>query len=297
MLIPNPFGYFGSSPLAGGRRGVTEALVAFSGPAIGPSVRCASLAVLLASTNALLGPAWWATLLPQFWPVAARYGTELIAAGAGLANAGTSGAQRLGPGLRWLWQLAVLLGSFLQPVLRQVGWVLRSACREVYARREGLGGRLSPRSRTRRCPLTWSFTDAARRKARWSRYDFTGMAFPQVPAMMIGQFVLVPRRREWDEMLVLDTIEGCPEVVAYTTTEDGMNYQWMVLRAAPGQVRVATLLDEGAEGRHAPEGVAEGSVNWICVPPTLTEKWMPTMPEMMQLHSQARAMARMSFHV
>ena len=186
----------------------------------------------------------------------------------------------------------MLLGSFLQPALRQVGWILRSAYREVYTRREGLGERWSPWSRTNRCPLTWSFSDAARQKARRSRYDFPNMAFPQVLAMMIGQFVLAPRRREWDEVLVLVTIEGCPEVMAYTTTEDDLNFQWMVLRAAPGQVPVATLPDEGAEGRRAPEGVAEGSVNWICVPPTLTEKWTPTVPEMMQLHNQARAMAR-----
>ena len=114
---------------------------------------------------------------------------------------------------------------------------------------------------------------------------------PGIAAAPIGQFVLVQRGAEWDEMFVVCRLPGYPELLCITTCAAGSTFVWVVLRMIDGATRV--LPDQHA-ARTVPAGAGApviAAINWMCVPPALLLAWAPTPVECMQLQSEGLQVA------
>ena len=68
---------------------------------------------------------------------------------------------------------------------------------------------------------------------------------------------------------------------SFTTTEDSSAFLWCVLSPSPANVKVP---GQGAGGtRTAPPGVPGAQMNWICSPLDVTQLWVLSVPELINL--------------
>ena len=89
----------------------------------------------------------------------------------------------------------------------------------------------------------------------------------------LGSFVLVSRPPEWDEVLLSGFVAGSTEFLGRTTSEDGSDWVWVLVRLDAGNLRSPTVNANGT--RSAPRGLGANNVNWICVPPEAADQWIP----------------------
>ena len=74
-------------------------------------------------------------------------------------------------------------------------------------------------------------------------------------ALDIGQFALINRGGEWDEVLVIGQL-GAGEWLCYTTDPSGLAFHWTAIRVTIGNVRI---LNDITAARAAPANVMPGS--------------------------------------
>lgn len=106
--------------------------------------------------------------------------------------------------------------------------------------------------------------------------------------MEAGTLVLIKRGNEWDELL-LGARLGEAEWVAYTTDGDGENYGWAHVQLTAGNFRVFAGVDAD---RETPVGIDEEQCNFMMEPPGLEERFAPTAAQVTSLCAEARAIAQ-----
>ena len=98
---------------------------------------------------------------------------------------------------------------------------------------------------------------------------------PPVPA---GSFVLVSRPPEWDEVNIAAYSENHSSALCRTTSSDGTAWVWVMVQIAGLHMRMPHVAVNG--DRQAPGGLADGDINWVCIPPAGIAQWKPTPAEL-----------------
>eukprot|EP00434_Breviolum_minutum_P045769 symbB.v1.2.041102.t1/scaffold7825.1/size10313/1 len=102
--------------------------------------------------------------------------------------------------------------------------------------------------------------------------------------MVFEGFLLTERSGEWDEVWVAGVVPDTTTLIARSTVEDGSDWLWTLLKCEVGFLKPPSGV--GA-ARTAPAGVGVDSVNWICAPDHIHQKWNPTPGEMATLKQEA----------
>lgn len=97
-------------------------------------------------------------------------------------------------------------------------------------------------------------------------------------------FFLSERSGEWDEIWVAGLVPDSGELIARSTNEDGSDWIWSLIRCEAGSLRPP--VGAGAQ-RAAPPGIAPATVNWICSPEHVDQRWAPTVAEAAALKQEA----------
>ena len=97
----------------------------------------------------------------------------------------------------------------------------------------------------------------------------------------VGNFVVVSRNGEWDEMFLVQCLPA-PEhwLICLTTPVEGDQWRWVVVRPVEDLVKV---MGANTTRRREPEGVERGSINWMCEVPDGAAKWAPSGEEIRHL--------------
>ena len=103
-------------------------------------------------------------------------------------------------------------------------------------------------------------------------------------SMVFEGFLLTERSGEWDEVWVAGVVPDTTTLIARSTVEDGSDWLWTLLKCEIGSVKPPSGV--GA-ARTAPAGVGADSVNWICAPDHIHQKWNPTAGEIATLKQEA----------
>lgn len=103
-------------------------------------------------------------------------------------------------------------------------------------------------------------------------------------SMVFEGFLLTERSGEWDEVWVAGVVPDTTTLIARSTVEDGSDWLWTLLKCEVGFLKPPSGV--GA-ARTAPAGVGVDSVNWICAPDHIHQKWNPTAGEMATLKQEA----------
>ena len=146
----------------------------------------------------------------------------------------------------------------------------------------------------------WVIPGTAQTSSHRSRRTATAMAAAgaagagaMVPAgvapNVVGQFVLLARGAEYDEILICASVPQHAEHVGLTTTADGSSWAWVVVRLAAGNHVIPVA--SPAHVRVPPAGVPDHMVNWMCVPPAAHVKWTCGLAEFPGLMEEARQIA------
>lgn len=114
------------------------------------------------------------------------------------------------------------------------------------------------------------------------------MAVVAAHPVQVGNFVLVSRPPEWDEVLVGGYTDN-GAALCRTTTDDGSNWMWTSVNLAAPHYRLPLVGGDGS--RTAPAGTPAASVNWICTPPNGQALWKPTPQEVFNLATEASTLA------
>lgn len=101
----------------------------------------------------------------------------------------------------------------------------------------------------------------------------------------VGTFVLISRPPEWDEVYVTGFSAGGAESLCRTTTQDGADWQWVLIQIVGLHMRLPVTAANGA--RQAPNGVDPNAVNWVCTPPAGNAQWIPQAAEVVNLTAEA----------
>ena len=104
------------------------------------------------------------------------------------------------------------------------------------------------------------------------------------PGMDAGSFVLIAREGEWDEVLLITHHEGS-EWLVYSTSPDGSRFIWSLVRMTLGNFRA---IDGRDQHRSAPAGIPMNSINWLCDPGDLGQKWAPSPAQLVTLCAEGR---------
>ena len=87
--------------------------------------------------------------------------------------------------------------------------------------------------------------------------------------MDAGTFVLIERGAEWDEVLLVKKVSPL-EWLAYTTVPSGSRTMWSLVELVIGKFRAVNGWDSA---RSKPPDLDERSINWVCHPSNLADKW------------------------
>ena len=110
----------------------------------------------------------------------------------------------------------------------------------------------------------------------------------QMAAAAVEGFLLLERAGEWDEVWSAGVVPGSTELLARTTNTDGTSWIWTLVQVVSAAIRFPT---GAGNARTAPAGVPGGSINWICAPESLDQKWSPTPAEVLSLKQEAQLLA------
>ena len=102
--------------------------------------------------------------------------------------------------------------------------------------------------------------------------------------MALDGFVLAERSGEWDEIWVAGVVPDTSDLIARSTSEDGSEWIWTLVRCDAMSLRPPTGL---GVHRAAPQGVVPDTVNWICAPQAMNQKWAPSAAEIASLKQEA----------
>ena len=122
------------------------------------------------------------------------------------------------------------------------------------------------------------------------RLSLTCMAAAGVggpPPYPVGSFLLISRPPSWDEIWIAGYSQGNSEVIGRTTTPDGGQFMWVMVRLVGMAVQPPQVAPDGT--RRAPGGIHANSVNWVCIPPDSSDQWEPDPVEVVQLVQEAQA--------
>ena len=117
-----------------------------------------------------------------------------------------------------------------------------------------------------------------------------GGAAAAPPGPQAGDFLLLSRAGEWDEVMVTCLITATRWLV-YTTSADGSAFISCLISPQHGGMRAPVLNAGAAPPRAAPPGVPAGTVNWMCTPPAAAVVWDPTVGEWNQILADAQLIA------
>ena len=98
-------------------------------------------------------------------------------------------------------------------------------------------------------------------------------------------FLLIERSGEWDEVFSTGVISSGSQLLVRTTSGDGSQWIWALVEIVPAAIKIPV---GAGVGRTAPAGVAAGTINWICPPENLAQKWAPTQVEIAALKQEAQ---------
>ena len=102
-----------------------------------------------------------------------------------------------------------------------------------------------------------------------------------------GDFLLLARGAEWDEVMVTYLLSPT-RWLCRTTNADGSAFISALFMPQPGMMRAPV---NAGGPRVAPHGVPANSINWICTPPAAAAVWVPGAPELTQVLAEATLMA------
>ena len=93
----------------------------------------------------------------------------------------------------------------------------------------------------------------------WTEQDqsLTCMAAAPAAPYPVGSFLLVSRPPNWDEIWVAGYTNGGGDILGRTTTSDGSQWQWVVVRPVGQSIKIPVTGGDGT--RTAPPGVVAGS--------------------------------------
>ena len=102
--------------------------------------------------------------------------------------------------------------------------------------------------------------------------------------MVFEGFLLSERSGEWDEVWGAGTVPDTTTLICRSTTEDGSDWIWSLLKC-----EVTSLKPPVGAGaaRGPPAGVAADTVNWICSPSQVQQRWNPSAAEITTLKQEA----------
>lgn len=124
----------------------------------------------------------------------------------------------------------------------------------------------------------------------WTEQDqsLTCMAAAPAAPYPVGSFLLVSRPPNWDEIWVAGYTNGGGDILGRTTTSDGSQWQWVVVRPVGQSIKIPVTGGDGT--RTAPPGVVAAAVNWICLPPACDHQWLPDAVEVINLSQEATSL-------
>ena len=102
-----------------------------------------------------------------------------------------------------------------------------------------------------------------------------------------GDFLLLARGAEWDEVMVTYLLSPT-RWLCRTTNADGSAFISALFMPQPGMMRAPVNM---GGPRVAPHGVPANSINWICTPPAAAAVWVPGAPELTQVLAEATLLA------
>eukprot|EP00435_Cladocopium_sp_Y103_P064058 s576_g25.t1 len=119
--------------------------------------------------------------------------------------------------------------------------------------------------------------------------NLTCMAAAAARPYPVGSFLLISRPPNWDEIWIAGYSADGVDIIARTTEADGSDWVWCIIKPVALGVMPPVV---AAGTRRAPNGVAQGSVNWLCTPPACDTQWEPDAMEVVALTQEAGRIAQ-----